>query len=139
MKPRVLFLCTGNSCRSQMAEGFLRHFAGDRFEVFSGGTDPVGINPRAVEAMHAIGIDISSQRSKHMSEFSKNRFDYVITVCDRAKETCPVFPGAASMLHWSFDDPAAVRGTDEERQKVFRRVRDDIMERIHQFLAGSRT
>jgi arsenate reductase (thioredoxin) len=139
MKPRVLFLCTGNSCRSQMAEGLLRHLAGDRFEVISAGTDPVGINPGAVEAMRAIGIDISSQRSKHLREFFKNRVNYVITVCDRAKESCPVFSDTASLLHWSFDDPAAARGTEEERQKVFHRVRDDIMARIHHFLVRSKT
>jgi arsenate reductase (thioredoxin) len=122
-----------------MAEGLLRHLAGDRFEVVSAGTDPVGINPGAVEAMQAIGIDISSQRSKHVNEFAKSRLDYVITVCDRANESCPVFAGQGSMLHWSVDDPAAARGTEEERQKVFHRVRDDITERIHQFLAGSKT
>ena len=121
-----------------MAEGLLRHLAGDRFEAVSAGTDPVGLNPGAVEAMKAIGIDIASHRSKHLSEFSKNHFDYVITVCDRAKEACPVFPGATSMLHWSLDDPAAAQGTEQERQKIFQRIRDEIAERIRQFL-GSRT
>jgi arsenate reductase len=131
MKRRVLFLCTGNSARSQMAEGLLRHLAGDRFDAASAGTDPVAINPGAVEAMTEIGVDISAQRSKHLSEFSKDQFDFVITVCDRAKETCPVFPSTGAMLHWTFDDPAAVHEAGEARQRVFRRVRDEIEERIH--------
>ena len=122
-----------------MAEGLLRRLAGDRFEVASAGTDPVGLNPKAVEAMKATGIDISSQRSKHVSEFSNSQFDYVITVCDRAKEACPVFPGAASILHWSFDDPAAASGAEEEQLKVFCRVRNEIGTRIQLFLACQHT
>ena len=132
-KARVLFLCTGNSCRSQMAEGWLRHLAGDRFEVSSAGTNPVGLNPGAVEAMKKSGVDISTHRSKHLNEFAGVRFDYVVTVCDRAKETCPIFPGARTVLHWSFDDPASATGSDEERRVVFRRVRDEIGEQILKF------
>jgi arsenate reductase (thioredoxin) len=135
-KKRVLFLCTGNSCRSQMAEGLLRHLAGDHFEAASAGTHPVGLNADAVEAMKEIDINISGHRSKRVDEFLGQQFDYVITVCDRAKETCPIFPSAASLLHWGFDDPAAIMGTIEERQRVFRRVRDEIAERIRQFIDG---
>ena len=136
MKQRVLFLCTGNSARSQMAEGFLRHMAGDVFEAFSAGTHPVGLNPGAVDAMKDIGVNISSQRSKHVAEFLSGHFDYVITVCDRAKESCPVFPGSGALLHWSFDDPGAAEGTEAERQKVFHRVRDEIQGQITTFLRG---
>lgn len=136
MKRRVLFLCTGNSARSQMAEGLLRHMAGDVFEVFSAGTQPAGLNPRAVAAMKDIGVDISRQRSKHVEEFLNGRFDYVITVCDRAKESCPVFPSSVALLHWSFDDPAASVGTEVEREKVFHRVRDEIQGQIRTFLNG---
>lgn len=121
-----------------MAEGWLRHLAGDRFEVFSAGTQPVGLNPGAVEVMRESGVDISAHRSKHMNEFAGASFDYVITVCDRARETCPIVPGARRVLHWSFDDPAAAQGSDEERRKVFRRVRDEIGDRIRTFLAGLR-
>ncbi len=134
MKQKVLFLCTGNSCRSQMAEGWLRHLAGDRFDVFSAGTQPAGLNPGAVEAMKEAGVDISRHRSKSITEFAGVRFDYVVTVCDRAKETCPIFPGARTILHWSFDDPAAATGPAEERRRVFRRVRDEIADRIRRFL-----
>jgi arsenate reductase len=119
-----------------MAEGLLRHLAGDCFDAVSAGTHPVGINPGAVEAMKEIGLNISAQRSKHLSKTSKNQFDYVITVCDRAKEACPVFPSTGAMLHWSFDDPVAVHEAGEARQRVFRRVRDEIEERIQQFLTG---
>lgn len=134
MKRRVLFLCTGNSARSQMAEGLLRHMAGDVFDVFSAGTRPAGLNPRAVAAMKDIGVDISRQRSKHVEELLNGRFDYVITVCDRAKESCPVFPSSGALLHWSFDDPAACKGTEVEREKVFHRVRDEIQGQIRTFL-----
>ena len=136
MKTDVLFLCTGNSCRSQMAEGLLRHLAGERFEVASAGTHPAGLNPGAVGVMRELGIDISHHRSKHLEEFMSRRFDYVITVCDRAKESCPVYPWAGSLLHWSFDDPTAATGTEEERKAVFRRVRDEIAARVSR-LAGS--
>jgi len=134
-KPRVLFLCTGNSCRSQMAEGWLLHLAGDRFEVASAGTRPAGLNPAAVEAMKELGIDIAHHRSKHVNEFVGQPLDWVITVCDSAREACPVFPGAKAQLHWSFEDPAVAQGTPGEIQAVFRRVRDQIAERIKVFVA----
>lgn len=134
MKERVLFLCTGNSARSQMAEALLRHMAGDRFEAESAGTHPVGLNPVTVEAMQEIGVDIRHHRSKHVAEFVGQSFAYVITVCDRAKESCPVFTGAVTTLHWSFDDPAAA--PPETRLACFTRVRDEIAERIRRFLAG---
>jgi arsenate reductase len=135
MRQKVLFLCTGNSARSQMAEGLLRHVAGDRFDVASAGTHPVGLNPLAVDAMREIGIDISQHRSKPFKEFVGQHFHHVITVCDRAKETCPIFPAASSILHWSFDDPAAVQGPVDERAAVFGRVRDEIAHQIHNFIA----
>lgn len=134
MKQRVLFLCTGNSARSQMAEGLLRHLAGDRYDVFSAGTRPVGLNPYAVEAMKDLGADMSGHRSKHMSEFTDQRFDYVITVCDRAKDSCPRWPHAATLIHWSFEDPAAVQGTPETRLGAFRKIREEIRARIDDFL-----
>ena len=137
MKPRVLFLCTGNSCRSQMAEGFLRHFAGDRFDVASAGTRPAVLNPGAVDAMREVGVDIAQHRSKSVDEFAGQRFDHVITVCDRARESCPIFPGATRLHHWPFDDPAEATGTSEERMAVFRRVRDEIAARIQRFLDGT--
>ena len=127
-KKRVLILCTGNSARSQMAEGLLRHDAGDRFEVFSAGTEPSQVRPEAIEAMKEVGIEISGHRSKGVEEFRGQRFDYVLTVCDHAKESCPVFPGAVKMIHHNFEDPAAVAGSEEERRRVFRRVRDEIRE-----------
>ncbi len=136
-RQKVLFLCTGNSCRSQMAEGLLRTLAGDRFDAASAGTRPAGLNPMAVEAMREIGIDISHHRSKDVSEFDGQRFDAVITVCDRAKEACPVFPGAKTMLHWSLEDPAEAQGSPAERMAVFRRVRDEIAGRIRGFLADA--
>ncbi len=136
-KMRVLFLCTGNSCRSQMAEGLLRHLAGNCFEVASAGTHPVGLNPGAIKAMQEIGVDISSHSSKQVDQFLGQRFDYVVTVCDRAKEACPTFPGATTLLHWSFDDPAAATGSPEERRNAFRRVRDEISIRLLQFIQES--
>src|SRR5207237_4111527 len=138
MKRKVLFLCTGNSCRSQMAEGLLRHLAGDHFEVVSAGTHPVGLNADAVEVMKEIDINISGHRSKRVDEFLGQQFDYAITVCDRAKETCPIFPSAASLLHWSFDDPAAVEGPREERRAVSQRARHEIARRAITFLNESR-
>lgn len=134
MKTKVLFLCTGNSARSQMAEGLLRHYAGDQYEVFSAGTNPAGLNPLAVQAMREIGIDISQQRSKNVAGFLGMTIPYVITVCDRAKESCPIFPGTFKFLHWSFDDPAEAQGTVEEKLVVFRRVRDEIAGQIKQQL-----
>jgi len=135
-KKRVLFLCTGNSARSQMAEGLLRQMAGDRFEVFSAGTHPKGMHPRSVEVMKEIGIDISQQTSKDVSTFRNDKFDYIITVCDRAKQQCPVFAGAEP-IHWGFDDPAhALPPRDLE---VFRHVRDEIRQRLNLFLLANRT
>jgi arsenate reductase len=125
-KTRVLFLCTGNSARSQMAEGYLRHAAGERYEVLSAGIAPKGLNPLAIEAMREIGIDISAQRSKDASEFLGLSIPYVVTVCDHAKEHCPIFPGTYKSMHWSLEDPAAAAGSREERLAVFRRVRDQI-------------
>lgn len=133
MKQRVLFLCTGNSARSQMAEGWLRHLAGDRFEVLSAGTHPAGLNHGSVDAMAEVGIDISGHRSKNAMEFLSQPFDYVITVCDRAKESCPVWSGAKQLLHWNFDDPAGIADA-YERRRAFSRVRDEIAARIQQFL-----
>lgn len=135
-KKRVLILCTGNSARSQMAEGLLRHDGGGRFEVESAGTHPTGVRPEAVEAMREIGVDISGQRSKSVDEFAGREFDFVITVCDNAKENCPVFPSKTERVHWSFDDPAAAAGGDEERLAVFRRVRDEIRDRLREWING---
>ena len=129
----VLFLCTGNSCRSQMAEGWLRHYAGDRAGVFSAGTKPAGLNPMAVAVMRERHIDISGHRSKHVDDFAEKDFLFVITVCDSAREACPVFPGALYQLHWSFEDPAAKTGTEAEKLEVFRRVRDEIAEQVRSF------
>lgn len=133
-KKRVLFHCTGNSCRSQMAEGFLRHMAGDKFEVFSAGVKPTQVNPLAIKVMSEIGIDIAKQRSKSASEFLGQQFNYVITVCDNAKQTCPIFPGNANKLHWDLQDPAQAQGTEEERLLIFRKVRNQIKENILKFL-----
>lgn len=132
-RKQVLILCTGNSARSQMAEGLLRHMAGDRFEVASAGVAPTRVRPEAIEAMREIGVDISQQRSKSVDEFAGREFDYVITVCDNANERCPVFPGRTERIHWSFDDPAAVEGDDDARLSAFRRVRDEIHQRLEQF------
>ena len=133
MTTKVLFLCTGNSCRSQMAEGFLRALGG--YEAHSAGTNPSRVNPMAIEVMREIGIDISGQRSKDASEYLGTHFPYIITVCDRAREACPIFPGPSLRLHWSLPDPAAVTGNDEERRAVFRKVRDEISARVRQFVA----
>jgi arsenate reductase (thioredoxin) len=127
---RVLILCTGNSARSQMAEGLLRHDGGDRFEVHSAGVAPTQVKPEAIEAMDEIGIDISRHRSKSVDEFLGQEFDYVITVCDNANEQCPVFAGKTHRLHWSFKDPAAVAGSHETRLCAFREIRDQIRERL---------
>lgn len=136
MKRRVLILCTGNSARSQMAEGLLRHDAGGQFEVESAGTKPGIVRPEAISVMRELGVDISGHRSKHSNEFDGERFDYVITVCDDAKESCPVFTGAAKRLHQSFEDPAAVNGSEEERLAVFRRVCDELREYLREFASG---
>ncbi|HEV2644865.1 MAG TPA: arsenate reductase ArsC [Acidobacteriaceae bacterium] len=132
-KQRVLILCTGNSARSQMAEGLLRHDAGDHFEVESAGTAPGIVRPEAIAVMKELGIDIARHRSKHVDEFAGQSFDVVLTVCDHAREACPVFFGAATRLHHSFDDPAACQGTEEERLSLFRRVRDELREYLTQF------
>jgi arsenate reductase len=126
----VLFLCTHNSARSQMAEGLLRNLAGDRFEAMSAGTEATHVRPLAIRAMGELGIDISGQESKTLEKYLKEPFDYVITVCDDANEACPVFPGARRRLHWSFEDPAQATGSEEERLRVFQSVRDEIRERI---------
>jgi arsenate reductase (thioredoxin) len=134
-KPRVLFLCTGNSCRSQMAEGWARHMHGDRIEPHSAGTEPKGLNPRAVRAMREVGVDISGHASKRLSDLMDTRFDLVITVCDEASEACPAFPGRARVLHRSFDDPPRLERdarSEEEAMSHYRRVRDEIRE----FVAG---
>lgn len=133
MKKRVLFLCTHNSSRSQMAEGLLRAMAGERFDVFSAGTEKDHVHPLAIQAMRELGIDISGHSSKTLDAFAGQQFDYVITVCDQANESCPLFPGAVHRLHWSFEDPRAGGGTEEEQLRVFRRVRDEIRRRLQNF------
>lgn len=137
MKQRVLVLCTGNSARSQMAEGWLRQLAGDRFDVASAGTHPSTVNPLAIAAMGERGIDISSHRSKSVAEFLGQPFDFVITVCDEAAEACPIFPGPAQRIHWSFPDPAAVQGSEEERLQAFRQVRDALEAQLSEWLAAT--
>jgi arsenate reductase len=131
---RVIFVCTGNSARSQMAEALLRHEAGDRFEVVSGGIAPREVNPMAIAAMAKVGIDISGAESKSVMRFARQSFDYVITVCDRARASCPVFPGVGEVLHWGIDDPAEVEGNDEVRQGAFDRAMRELSGRIHAFV-----
>ena len=126
----MLFLCTHNSAKSQMAEGLLRHLAGNYFEVMSAGTEATHVRPLAIRAMEELGIDISGQESKTLDRYLGDTFDYVVTVCDDANEACPVFPGAKRRLHWSFEDPAQARGSEEERLRVLQSVRDAIKERI---------
>jgi arsenate reductase (thioredoxin) len=137
-KTKVLFLCTHNSARSQMAEGLLRHLAGDRFEVMSAGTEATHVRPLAVRAMDEVGIDISGQESKALDRYVGEPFAYVITVCEEANEACPFFPGAAERLHWSVPDPAAAQGTEEERLEVFRSVRDLLRDYIEGELVNGR-
>lgn len=132
---RILVVCTGNSARSQMAEGLFRHYLGDRYEVQSAGTKPTHVRPEAIAVMGEVGIDISGHRSKSINEFVGQEFRYVITVCDNANESCPVFPGKTERIHWSFEDPAATQGTEEERRTAFRRIRDEIEARIKAFAA----
>jgi arsenate reductase len=133
-KARVLILCTGNSARSQMAEGLLREMGGDKFDVESAGVEPSRVRPEAVEAMREVGIDISGHRSKSADEFVGREFDFIITVCDNAKETCPVFPGKATRIHQSFEDPPPETvGDYESRLEVFRRVRDEIRDWMNLF------
>ncbi len=136
MKKRTLILCTGNSARSQMAEGLLRHMAGDQYEVYSAGTKPVGLNPNAIKAMSEVGIDISKHRSKSVDEFAEQKFDYVISVCDNAKESCPFFPGGGKRIHRSFEDPAAT--PKEKQMESFRRVRDEISGWLSDFIRDGR-
>ena len=131
---RVLFVCTGNSARSVMAEALLRHHGGRAFEVDSAGTEPKGINPLTLQVLAEVGIDASWARSKSVTEFLGQPFDFVITVCDQARQTCPVFPGVHESLHWDYEDPAAAEGTDEERLAVFRGVFIQLSERINQFI-----
>lgn len=130
---RILILCTGNSARSQMAEGILRHESQGDYEVFSAGTHPGSVRPEAVAVMKEIGIDISGHRSKSVEEFSGQSFDYVITVCSKANEQCPSFPGDPERFAWDFDDPAAVDGDEEKRLRAFRRVRDELLHRLRLF------
>jgi len=132
-RKRVLILCTGNSARSQMAEGLLRHLAGDRFDVASAGVAPTQVRPEAIAVMRELGIDISHHRSKSVDEFLGQDFDYVITVCDNANEQCPIFPSNTKRIHWSFEDPAAAAGDEQARLAVFRRVRDEIFDRLRLF------
>src|SRR5215211_6081474 len=135
-KKRVLFLCTHNSARSQMAEGLLRDLAGDRFEVMSAGTEATRVRPLAIRAMEEIGVDISGQESQTLDRYLKEPFDRVVTVCDDANEACPFFPGAKGRLHWSFEDPSKAEGSEEERLAVFRSVRDRIRQRIEDDLVA---
>jgi arsenate reductase len=134
MPQRVLFLCTHNSARSQIAEGLLRARGGQAYEAFSAGTEATALRPEAIQVMGELGIDIAAQRSKTLQRYLGEQFDWVVTVCDRARETCPVFPGAQRTLHWDFDDPSAATGGDAERLAVFRRVRDQIDARIGEFI-----
>jgi len=133
-KRQVLFLCTHNSARSQMAEGLLRALGGDRFEAFSAGTEATRVRPQAIRAMHELGIDIASQESKTLDQYVHKPFDAVITVCDQANEACPVFFGARERLHWSFPDPSTATGTEDEQLAVYRQVRDAIRTRIEREL-----
>lgn len=135
MKEKVLILCTANSARSQMAEGLLRADYGDKFEVESAGTRATQVRPEAIGVMKEIGIDISGHRSKVVDEFAEQIFDHVLTVCDSANESCPIFPGHTNRIHHSFEDPAAVQGTEEERLASFRKVRDEIREYLREFAA----
>ncbi|MEZ5277895.1 MAG: arsenate reductase ArsC [Opitutaceae bacterium] len=138
-KPTILVLCTGNSCRSHMGEGILRAVAGDLFEVASAGSNPAGhVHPHAIAVMKEIGIDISAHHSKHMNEFLGHKIETVITVCGRADQACPVFPGQVNRHHWPFDDPAHATGTDEEKLSVFRRVRDEIRRAFEAYANGRR-
>ena len=133
---RVLILCTGNSARSQMAEGLLRHDAANAYEVFSAGTKPTHVRPEAITVMQEVGIDISSHRSKSVDEFAGQNFDYVITVCDNAKGSCPVLPAKTRRIHWSIEDPAAAPGPHEDTLAAFRHVRDELRARLQSFARG---
>lgn len=138
-KPKVLILCTGNSCRSHIAEGILRHAAGDIIEVHSAGSDPAGyVHPLAIKVMKEIGIDISNHRSKHLKEFLNTKIETVITVCDNADRNCPLFPGQVNRYHFPFEDPAKATGTEEEKLVVFRKVRDQMRMVFEAYAAGRR-
>ena len=132
---RVLILCTGNSARSQMAEGLLRHMIGERVDVVSAGVAPTQVRREAIDAMREIGIDISSQRSKSVAEFAGQHFDYVVTVCDKANQQCPMFPGKSERIHWSIEDPAEVGGDAEIKLAAFRRARDILQERLRNWIS----
>jgi arsenate reductase len=137
MKPLILVLCTGNSCRSHLAEGLLRAALGDGFEVASAGSNPAGyVHPLATRAMEEVGVDLSGHRSKHLDEFLDREVETVITVCGNADQACPVFPGQLNRHHWPFDDPAHAAGTEEEQLAVFRRVRDEIAQVFGAYAAG---
>jgi arsenate reductase len=138
MKQRILFICTHNSARSQMAEGLLRALGDGQFEVYSAGTEATFVRPLAIQAMAEIGIDISQQQSKTLDRYLNEPFDEVITVCDTAAETCPFFPGAAHRRHWSFADPSKATGSEKEQLAVYRRVRDEIRARIEEELLRER-
>ncbi len=131
---RILILCTGNSCRSQMAEGWFRHFTGDRAEIYSAGVEAHGLNPRAVKVMEEVGIDISGQTSNLVDDYRDIEFDTIITVCDSARERCPWFPSSGERIHHSFPDPADAVGTEEEILEVFRSVRDKIRDYVREFV-----
>jgi len=131
---KVLFLCTGNSCRSQMAEGWLRHLAGDRFLAQSAGVKPTVVNPLAIEVMREAGVDISTQQSKDAATLLGEHFNFLITVCGNAKESCPVFPGNAYREHWPVEDPAHAEGSHEEKMAVFRATRDELRQRVQRFI-----
>lgn len=133
---RILVLCTGNSARSQMGEGLFREEGGAAFQVFSAGTRSSSVRPEAIAVMKEIGIDISGQRSKSVDEFSGQAFDYVVTVCDNARDNCPVFPAGTTRVHWSFEDPAAVEGSEVVRLAAFRRIRDQIHAKVREFVAN---
>ncbi|ORJ59335.1 arsenate reductase ArsC [Geothermobacter hydrogeniphilus] len=135
-KTRVLFLCTGNSCRSQMADGLINHDFAGRIEAFSAGTEPHGLNPKAVRVMAEVGIDISGNSSDHLSRFQGEPFDYVITLCGDADEKCPLFFGSTKRIHIGFDDPPKATGSEEEVLNVYRRVRDEIRQRLGEFFTS---
>lgn len=135
---RVLFLCTGNSARSQMAEALLRSFGGNDFEVFSAGTEPKGLHPITIEIMREQGIDVSSHESKHLDKYLGDTFDYIITVCDRINDNCPTFPGDVERIHWNFDDPAIDAGSPEEQHRLFKRIAGEISERIRVWVTVQR-
>lgn len=136
MKKKVLILCTGNSCRSQMAEEFLRNLGGDNFNVVSAGIKPSQVHPLAIKVMSEVSINISQHRSKSVDEFIGQKFNYVITVCDNARQTCPIFPGQYEKIHWDVEDPAETEGSEEEKLTVFRNIRDQIKENILKFLSS---